>query len=119
MIFWLKYVKTNCFERFVNNYIKFKRAIFYFAEAITEISGGTERYIQVGSSVHLVCTIKDFQEPPTYVFWYHEDQMINYDNRRQVRITLYITVNATFLASYSRSALHQRIYRYISRRNHN
>lgn len=53
-------------------------------EAVAEIGGGPERYVQIGSSVHLKCIIKDYTEPPTYVFWYHAEHMVNYDSNKRV-----------------------------------
>lgn len=29
--------------------------------------------------LRLVCSFKDFTEPPEFVFWFHEQRMINYD----------------------------------------
>lgn len=53
---------------------------------MAEIAGGPERYVQIGSSVHLTCTIKDYTEPPTYVFWYHAEHMVNYDSNKRVSV---------------------------------
>ncbi|XP_045110487.1 zwei Ig domain protein zig-8-like [Portunus trituberculatus] len=55
-------------------------------EAVAEIGGGPERYVQIGSSVQLTCTIKHFTEPPTYVFWYHAEHMINYDSNKRITV---------------------------------
>ncbi|XP_068235251.1 zwei Ig domain protein zig-8-like [Palaemon carinicauda] len=55
-------------------------------EAIAEIEGGPERYVQTGSSVHLRCTLKHFTEPPTYVFWYHAEHMVNYDANARITV---------------------------------
>lgn len=48
-------------------------------EAHAEIVGGPERYIHHGSSLKLVCLLKEATEPPVYVFWYRGERMINYD----------------------------------------
>ena len=67
--------------------VKFKRILCWYpspAEAEASIAGGPELYIQVGSSVHLQCVIEKYTEPPTYVFWYQDTKMVNYDTRRQV-----------------------------------
>nr|XP_053634642.1 kin of IRRE-like protein 2 [Cherax quadricarinatus] len=55
-------------------------------EASAEILGGPEKYMTVGSSLRLVCVLRDNTQPPTYVFWYHDDQMINYHLTREVRV---------------------------------
>ncbi|XP_071552583.1 uncharacterized protein [Panulirus ornatus] len=55
-------------------------------EATSEILGGPEKYMTVGSSLRLVCVLRDNTQPPTYVFWYHDHHMINYDATREVRV---------------------------------
>lgn len=47
--------------------------------------GGPEKYMTVGSSLRLVCVLRDHTQPPSYVFWYHDDRMINYHVTREVR----------------------------------
>ncbi|KAK3854385.1 hypothetical protein Pcinc_039131 [Petrolisthes cinctipes] len=54
-------------------------------QAVSEITGRPDLYAQEGSDVTLLCRLRNYTDPPTYVFWYHEDQMINYDADRQVR----------------------------------
>ncbi|XP_060534017.1 lachesin-like [Cylas formicarius] len=48
-------------------------------KAQAEIQGAPELYIRAGSLLKLVCTLKHSTEPPAFVFWYHEQRMINYD----------------------------------------
>nr|XP_023026948.1 uncharacterized protein LOC111514936 [Leptinotarsa decemlineata] len=48
-------------------------------EAIAEIIGSPDIHIRAGSLLRLVCTLKHSTEPPSYVFWYHEQRMINHD----------------------------------------
>ncbi|KAH1007519.1 hypothetical protein HUJ04_004741 [Dendroctonus ponderosae] len=48
-------------------------------EAQAEIQGAPELYIRAGSLLRLVCTLKHSTEPPAFVFWFHEQRMINYD----------------------------------------
>ncbi|XP_071546463.1 zwei Ig domain protein zig-8-like [Panulirus ornatus] len=55
-------------------------------QAVSEITGGPDMYAQEGSDVTLMCRLRNYTEPPTYVFWYHGDQMINYDADRQVSV---------------------------------
>nr|XP_027208913.1 uncharacterized protein LOC113802509 [Penaeus vannamei] len=56
-------------------------------EAKAEIEGESEIYVQTGSSVQLTCKLKDFTEPPTYVFWFHAEHMVNYDSNKRRRIS--------------------------------
>ncbi|KAF9795695.1 hypothetical protein SFRURICE_018261 [Spodoptera frugiperda] len=47
--------------------------------AYAEIVGESEKIIHEGSMLRLVCVVKRSTEPPSYVFWYFENRMINYD----------------------------------------
>ncbi|XP_028030661.1 uncharacterized protein LOC114243387 [Bombyx mandarina] len=47
--------------------------------AYAEIIGESEKIIHEGSMLRLVCVVKRSTEPPSYVFWYFENRMINYD----------------------------------------
>ncbi|CAH0714908.1 unnamed protein product, partial [Brenthis ino] len=47
--------------------------------AYAEIVGESEKIIHEGSMLKLVCFVKRSTEPPSYVFWYFENRMINYD----------------------------------------
>lgn len=38
-----------------------------------------ELFINSGSSINVTCAIEHSPEPPVFVFWYHNDRMINYD----------------------------------------
>lgn len=46
-----------------------------------------EYHIDTGSSLSLVCIIEKATEPPAYVFWYHNDRMVNYDSERGISVT--------------------------------
>lgn len=46
------------------------------------IIGAPDYYIKSGSTINLTCTITQSPEPPVYVFWYHNERMINYDTMR-------------------------------------
>nr|XP_027229379.1 limbic system-associated membrane protein-like [Penaeus vannamei] len=43
-------------------------------------------YAQEGSDVTLLCRLRNYTDPPSYVFWYHRDQMINYNSNRKVSV---------------------------------
>lgn len=60
---------------------------FLISEAKAEIQGPTEKYLKPGSGLKLQCTIIQSTEPPTYVFWYHNNRMINYDVDRGINVT--------------------------------
>jgi len=44
-------------------------------------AGAPEYYIKSGSTITLTCVITDSPDP-SFVFWYHNDRMINYDTLR-------------------------------------
>ncbi|XP_063226958.1 hemicentin-2-like [Bacillus rossius redtenbacheri] len=46
------------------------------------ILGSDEHHIGEGSTISLVCIIEHSPVPPQYVFWYHNERMINYDTQR-------------------------------------
>ncbi|RLU26159.1 hypothetical protein DMN91_002325 [Ooceraea biroi] len=46
------------------------------------ILGSDEHHVDVGSIINLVCIIEKSPTPPQYVFWYHNNRMINYDTTR-------------------------------------
>ena len=55
--------------------------IYFFLPiaAYAEIVGESEKIIHEGSMLKLVCFVKRSTEPPSYVFWFFENRMINYD----------------------------------------
>lgn len=46
------------------------------------IPEGPHLYIQSGNTINLTCIITESTSPPVYVFWYHDDKVINYDSTR-------------------------------------
>ncbi|CAH0391135.1 unnamed protein product [Bemisia tabaci] len=44
----------------------------YFPEPVTTIIGGTELYINRGSTMNLTCVIKHSPEPPSLIYWTHD-----------------------------------------------
>jgi len=46
-----------------------------------------EYHIDTGSSLSLVCIIEKATRPPAYVFWYHNDRMVNYDSERGISVS--------------------------------
>ncbi|XP_068202924.1 lachesin-like isoform X2 [Palaemon carinicauda] len=50
---------------------------------VAVISGdSTERHVQSGSTISLLCIIQGSLTPPQFILWYHNDNMINYDQSR-------------------------------------
>ncbi|KAH8257221.1 hypothetical protein KR038_005938 [Drosophila bunnanda] len=46
------------------------------------ILGGPDLHVDKGSTINLTCTVKFSPEPPAYIFWYHHEEVINYDSSR-------------------------------------
>ncbi|CAD7092681.1 unnamed protein product [Hermetia illucens] len=51
-------------------------------EPTTEIIGAPDLYIEAGSTINLTCVILNSPEPPAYIFWNHNNAIINYDSPR-------------------------------------
>ncbi|XP_046398782.1 uncharacterized protein LOC124165419 isoform X2 [Ischnura elegans] len=56
-------------------------------EARADILGPSEKYLKSGSMLRLSCVLRQSTEPPVFVFWYHNNRMINYDRDRGVNVT--------------------------------
>lgn len=69
------------------NGINVWNVVLLFPEAKAEILGEPDKHVRSGSTFELVCVLRDSTEPPVYVFWYHNDRMINYDNVRGVQVS--------------------------------
>ncbi|XP_057379267.1 uncharacterized protein LOC130701312 [Daphnia carinata] len=58
--------------------------IFYYNVSVivpdTSIVGGSEYHVDMGSAIQLTCIIRNIPQEPQFVFWYHNDRMINYDS---------------------------------------
>lgn len=52
------------------------------AEPKTAILGGPDIHLKEGSTMNLTCIITDSPEPPSYIFWRHDDKIISYDSPR-------------------------------------
>ncbi|XP_015181460.1 PREDICTED: peroxidasin homolog [Polistes dominula] len=46
------------------------------------ILGGPEMYVGAGSTINLTCTIHFSSEPPAYIFWYYNENVLSYDSPR-------------------------------------
>ena len=44
-----------------------------------------------GSPISLTCVLDSTPSPPQYIFWYHNDRMVNYHVERGVKVTTYST----------------------------
>ncbi|XP_063600340.1 uncharacterized protein LOC134776520 [Penaeus indicus] len=46
------------------------------------IQGGPEIHVHTGVTLRLDCSVEYATEPPTYIFWFHNGSMVNFDHRR-------------------------------------
>lgn len=46
------------------------------------IWGAPEIFVERGTMINITCTINYSNEPPAYIFWYHQDEVINFDSAR-------------------------------------
>jgi len=51
------------------------------------IQGGEEYHVDAGSPIALTCVIESTPSQPQYVFWYHNERMVNYDTERGVQVS--------------------------------
>lgn len=56
-------------------------------EARAEIAGPSEKFVRPGSTLELHCLVKKSTETPSYLFWYHNFRMINYDVDQGVNVS--------------------------------
>ncbi|XP_063698189.1 uncharacterized protein LOC134829122 [Culicoides brevitarsis] len=56
-------------------------------EARAEIVGTTVRYLTPGSTLKLICRVLQSTEKTAYIFWYHNNRMINYDVDRGINVS--------------------------------
>lgn len=50
-----------------------------FAEALTEILGGPELFIDMGSTINLTCLVQYTPEPPPTLVWKHSQEVSTYN----------------------------------------
>ncbi|XP_011181451.1 uncharacterized protein LOC105211624 [Zeugodacus cucurbitae] len=56
-------------------------------EARAEISGPPIRYLTPGSTLRLQCRVVQNTEASEFIFWYHDNRMINYDSDRGINVS--------------------------------
>ena len=59
----------------------------HFTEARAEIVGPTLKYLTPGSTLKLICKVLQSTEATAYIFWYHDNRMINYDLDRGINVS--------------------------------
>ncbi|KAL7645210.1 UNVERIFIED_CONTAM: hypothetical protein RMT77_003596 [Armadillidium vulgare] len=72
--------------------------------AFSLILGPPERVVAAGSELQLVCSFKNSSKPLSYLFWYQENKMINYDISRGIVVSTGTDVST--LTIHSSKAIH-------------
>ncbi|XP_076678771.1 uncharacterized protein LOC143374499 [Andrena cerasifolii] len=75
-------------------------SIFLFLEVVearAEIAGPSEKFVRPGSTLQLHCLVKKSTETPSYLFWYHNFRMINYDVDQGVNVSTDLTGRESWL----------------------
>ncbi|XP_066139234.1 limbic system-associated membrane protein-like isoform X1 [Euwallacea fornicatus] len=75
-------------------------------EAKAVIEGPSEKYLKPGSGLRLQCTVLQSTEPPAYVFWYHNNKMINYDTDMGINVTTELSEKSSTLTITSAGTKH-------------
>ncbi|KAF7993406.1 hypothetical protein HCN44_007909 [Aphidius gifuensis] len=88
-------------------------SIFLFLEVVearAEIVGPPEKYVRPGSTLQLHCMIKKSTETPSYLFWYHNYRMINYDIDQGVNVSTDLIARESWLEVPKASTRHSGNY---------
>lgn len=51
-----------------------------------KINGNSELYIKSGSDINLTCIVLQTPEPPSFIYWYKGDNVINYSQRGGINV---------------------------------
>ncbi|XP_066900782.1 limbic system-associated membrane protein isoform X1 [Halyomorpha halys] len=79
-------------------------------EARVEIAGAPEKYVKTGSSLELKCDLYNSPSVPEFVFWYHNDRMVNYDKDHGLNITTDLINKKSYLEVKKASREHSGNY---------
>lgn len=55
-------------------------------EAQAVVAGPSEVHIEEGSLLALDCYVKQAPVPPVYIFWYHNNTMVNYARQHHIQV---------------------------------
>lgn len=65
---------------------KSNNIFFGFAVSKAKIIGNTEMYIRSGSDINLTCVVLETPDPPTFIYWYRDRDVINYSGRGGISV---------------------------------
>ncbi|OXU29321.1 hypothetical protein TSAR_011391 [Trichomalopsis sarcophagae] len=88
-------------------------SIFLFLEVVearAEISGPSEKFVRPGSTLQLHCLVKKSTEQPSFLFWFHNSRMINYDVEQGVNVSTDLMARESWLEVPRASGRHSGNY---------
>lgn len=67
---------------------KSKKCIYFFSFSVSKakIIGNTEMYIRSGSDINLTCVVLETPDPPSFIYWYRDRDVINYSGRGGISV---------------------------------
>ncbi|XP_076302574.1 hemicentin-2-like, partial [Lasioglossum baleicum] len=51
-----------------------------------KINGNSELHIKSGSDINLTCTVLQTPDPPSFIYWYKDEDVINYSQRGGINV---------------------------------
>lgn len=63
-------------------FLPFSFVSLIFAVPHAVIWDGPEIYVEKGNMINITCSINYSSEPPAFIFWFHHDDVINFDSAR-------------------------------------
>ena len=80
------------------------KCVLSFAEPKTAILGGPDIHLKEGSTMNLTCIITDSPEPPSYIFWRHDDAVSHFSLQKNPPLFLFIYI-------FSKYSLHPETFK--------
>ncbi|XP_058815634.1 uncharacterized protein LOC131679094 [Topomyia yanbarensis] len=87
-------------------------------EAVADIVGAPDLHIDEGSTLRLECKLKRATEYPAYVFWYHEQSMVNFDQQNGFSVTPFQPAAGTASSAEATESSGQSLHHHSSHQHH-
>ncbi|XP_063847748.1 cell adhesion molecule 1-like isoform X2 [Scylla paramamosain] len=86
---WVKDVKLTDAGQYECQLTTSPPVSFFFTLTVTQaqamVAGPSEVHIEEGSLLVLECYVKQAPVPPVYIFWYHNNTMVNYARQHHIQ----------------------------------
>ncbi|XP_071538383.1 zwei Ig domain protein zig-8-like [Panulirus ornatus] len=87
---WVRDVRTSDAGLYECQLTTHPPSSFFFTLKVVEaravLGGGPDVHVHTGGRLRLHCTVQLATENPAYIFWFHNNTMINYSPRRPLRV---------------------------------